>query len=213
MLHEHPPTLTPASTALPPAFGAFLRPLANYSRAPRSLSLRAGPYYPEGFKPVTLFADSVNVRAWPGGVGDCKVGGNYAPTIRPQADAAGKGFSQVLWLLGHEDGGQLTEVGTMNLFVFHRNEDGEDELVTPPLDGTILPGVTRDSVLALARKWGEFKVSERNMTMGEFTRAIDAGRVSVPPAPPLRLRVHALTQCVAGWPPACPLIAPPASLP
>lgn len=118
------------------------------------------------------------MRAWPGGVGDCKVGGNYAPTIRPQAEAAGKGFSQVLWLLGHEDGGQLTEVGTMNLFIFHRNEDGEDELVTPPLDGTILPGVTRDSVLALARKWGEFKVSERNMTMGEFTRAIDAGRVS-----------------------------------
>lgn len=145
--------------------------------SPPLLCTIAGPYYPEGFKPVTLFADSVNVRAWPGGVGDCKVGGNYAPTIRPQAEAAGKGFSQVLWLLGHEDGGQLTEVGTMNLFIFHRNEDGEDELVTPPLDGTILPGVTRDSVLALARKWGDFKVSERNMTVGEFTRAIDAGRV------------------------------------
>lgn len=55
----------------------------------------------------------------------------------------------------------VTEVGTMNLFVFWKNENGEDELITPPLDGTILPGITRDSILQLSRSLGEFKVSER----------------------------------------------------
>lgn len=137
-----------------------------------------GPYYPTGFKPVTLLADTRNVRAWPGGVGDCKVGGNYAPTIRPQQLAAQQGYQQVLWLFGEEDGGEVTEVGTMNFFAFLRNADtGKDELVTPPLDGTILPGVTRDSVLALAREWGEFDVSERKVTMNEVTAAIDEGRL------------------------------------
>jgi len=60
-----------------------------------SLSLQVGPYYPEGFKPVRLFADDKHVRAWPGGLGDAKVGGNYAPTIRVQSEAAAKGYSQV----------------------------------------------------------------------------------------------------------------------
>lgn len=117
------------------------------------------------------------MRAWPGGLGDCKVGGNYAPTIRPQQEAAQAGYAQVLWLLNDGKDDCATEVGTMNLFVFLRNEAGEDELVTPPLDGTILPGVTRDSALALARQWGEFKVSERKLTMTELTTAIDENRV------------------------------------
>jgi hypothetical protein len=137
----------------------------------------AGPYYPSGFKPVTLFADTKNVRAWPGGLGDCKVGGNYAPTIRPQQEAAKAGYAQVLWLFNDGEGDCATEVGTMNLFAFLRNEDGEDELVTPPLDGTILPGVTRDSVLQLAKEWGEFRVSERKLTMAELTKAVDEDRV------------------------------------
>jgi branched-chain amino acid aminotransferase len=55
----------------------------------------------------------------------------------------------------------VTEVGTMNFFVFWKNEKGEDELITPPLDGTILPGITRDSILTLMQELGEFKVSER----------------------------------------------------
>jgi len=114
-----------------------------------------GPYYPSGFAPVKLFADNRNVRAWPGGIGYAKAGGNYAPTIGPQTEAAEKGYSQVLWLFGEDD--QVTEVGTMNMFTFWINEEGEKELVTAPLDGTILPGVTRDSILQLAREWGEFK--------------------------------------------------------
>ena len=135
-----------------------------------------GPYYPEGFAPVKLFADNSNVRAWPGGIGYTKSGGNYAPSIGPQTDAAAKGYSQVLWLFGDDD--QVTEVGTMNMFTLWINEDGEKELITAPLDdGTILPGVTRDSILELTRGWGEFKVTERNFNMAELTKALDEGRV------------------------------------
>lgn len=134
-----------------------------------------GPYYPTGFKPVSLYADNQNVRAWPGGVGFTKCGGNYAPTINPQSEAAQKGFQQVLWLYGEND--EVTEVGTMNMFTLWVNEDGEKELVTAPLDGTILPGVTRDSILAICRDLGEFKVSERTYTMPQLAKAIDEGRV------------------------------------
>lgn len=134
-----------------------------------------GPYYPEGFKPVSLLADTKHVRAWPGGTGDCKIGGNYAPTIQPQIQAAQEGYSQVLWLFGPDR--QVTEVGTMNMFVFWKNEAGEDELVTAPLDGTILPGVTRQSILDLSRQWGEFKVAERTFTVDEVVRAADEGRI------------------------------------
>lgn len=137
-----------------------------------------GPYYPEGFKPVSLLAERRYVRAWPGGTGASKLGSNYGPTIQPQVLAAGKGFSQVLWVFGEEDGGEVTEAGTMNFFALLEKEDGSgQELVTPPLDGTILPGVTRVSVLELAREWGEFEVSERKITMGELERAADAGRL------------------------------------
>src|SRR5258707_10356067 len=82
------------------------------------------------------------------GTGAYKLGVNYAPGILPQKEAAQKGYAQNLWLHGPEH--LLTEVGTMNLFVVF-NQNGIYEIVTPPLDGMILPGVTRDSVLSLAR--------------------------------------------------------------
>ncbi|KAN0012512.1 hypothetical protein ACTFIV_004382 [Dictyostelium citrinum] len=133
-----------------------------------------GPYYPEGFKPVKLIADDQYVRAWAGGSGAFKLGSNYAPTIYPQLEAAKKGYSQVLWLLND----YVTEVGTMNMFVFWKNAQGEKELITPPLgDGTILPGVTRDSILKLTQKWGEFKITEKNFTMTELAKAVKEGRV------------------------------------
>ena len=140
-----------------------------------AITCPVGPYYPEGFKPVRLLAESDATRAWPGGTGDRKIGGNYAPTIAVQAAAAARGYAQVLWLFGPE--GHVTEVGTMNFFVLWRNEAGEREMVTAPLDGTILPGVTRDSMLALARGWGEFKVSERPFTMPQLVAALREGRV------------------------------------
>ena len=132
-----------------------------------------GPYYPTGFKPVSLYADGDSVRAWPGGMGYTKCGGNYAPTITPQMAAAEKGYAQVLWLYGED----VTEVGTMNLFTLWMNEEGEKELITAPLDGTILPGVTRDSILKITRDMGEFKVSEKTYTMTDLTKALSENRV------------------------------------
>ena len=65
----------------------------------------------------------------------------------------------------------------MNLFVYWKLPNGQVELVTPPLDGTILPGVTRDSIISLSRAWGEFQVSERPVTMSEITQALTEGRM------------------------------------
>ncbi|KAJ9151351.1 Branched-chain-amino-acid aminotransferase [Pleurostoma richardsiae] len=138
-----------------------------------------GPYYPTGFKAISLEATDYAVRAWPGGVGDKKLGANYAPCIVPQREAMSRGFQQNLWLFGEEE--YVTEVGTMNMFVALRNkETGQKELVTAPLDGTILEGVTRDSVLALARErlapegW---MISERKYTMNELAEASKEGRL------------------------------------
>lgn len=145
-----------------------------------------GPYYPTGFKPVSLMATTEYIRAAPGGTGGYKLGANYAPGVVPQKEAAKLGYSQNLWLLGPEH--YLTEVGTMNLFVALKKDDGSAELVTPPLDDVILPGVTRDSVLALARDHASGKnpikglpksltVSERPITMKEVKEKAQSGKV------------------------------------
>eukprot|EP00922_Rhytidocystis_sp_ex-Travisia-forbesii_P054757 GHVS01081137.1.p1 GENE.GHVS01081137.1~~GHVS01081137.1.p1 ORF type:complete len:360 (-),score=9.84 GHVS01081137.1:84-1163(-) len=117
-----------------------------------------GPYYPSGFKPVQLKAETKFTRAFPGGTGDYKVGGNYGGTIFPQKLAAKEGYSQVLWLYADGEDYIMTEAGTSNIFVFWTNERGEKELMTPRIDrNLILPGVTRQSVLELSSSWGEFK--------------------------------------------------------
>lgn len=81
-----------------------------------------GAYFAEGNDSVSLLADPSYTRAWPGGCGDRKMGSNYGPTIRVQSKAAQKGRQQVLWLYG--DDNQITEVGTMNIFMFYINEKG-----------------------------------------------------------------------------------------
>ncbi|KAM4037690.1 branched-chain-amino-acid aminotransferase, cytosolic isoform 1-T1 [Anomaloglossus baeobatrachus] len=135
-----------------------------------------GPYFSSGaFSPISLWADPKYIRAWKGGTGDSKVGGNYGNSLFAQYEAQGYGCQQVLWLYGEDE--QITEVGTMNLFLFWTNEDGELELATPPLDGIILPGVTRRSILDLALKWGEFKVSERYLTMAALVKAVKEDRI------------------------------------
>lgn len=148
-----------------------------------------GPYYSTGFKPVALEATDYAVRAWPGGVGNFKLGANYAPCIKPQLEAAQRGFQQNLWLFGDE--GRITEVGTMNVFFVFKSSDGKKELVTAPLDGTILEGVTRDSILELCRDRlpaDEWTVSERQFTIhevkekaakGELVEAFGAGTAAV----------------------------------
>ena len=138
-----------------------------------------GPYYPSGFKAISLEATDYAVRAWPGGVGDKKLGANYAPCTLPQMQAAKRGFHQNLWLFGQEE--FVTEAGTMNFFVALKNkETGQKELITAPLDGTILEGVTRDSILELAKErlapegW---KISERMFTMADLASAADEGNL------------------------------------
>lgn len=144
-----------------------------------------GPYYSSGVKPVALEANPNRVRAWPGGSGDAKLGANYGPCIIAQREAATKGYQQNLWLFGDEH--YLTEVGTMNLFVVLKRDDGSLDVVTPPLNGMILPGVTRDSVLCLLRSHesGEstlpnlpkIHVAEREMKMQELVDAAEQSKL------------------------------------
>ncbi|KAG5267489.1 hypothetical protein AALO_G00222320 [Alosa alosa] len=134
-----------------------------------------GSYFTTGAKPVSLWADSKYIRSWKGGTGDCKMGGNYGASIFAQYEAVDYGCQQVLWLYG--DDHQITEVGTMNLFLYWTNEKGEEELATPPLDGIILPGITRQSILELAVKWKEFKVCERYLTMSDLRCGLKENRV------------------------------------
>lgn len=138
-----------------------------------------GPYYSTGFKAVKLEATDYATRAWPGGVGDKKLGANYAPCIKPQLEAASRGYQQNLWLFGEEK--YITEVGTMNVFfVFKDLATGKKELVTAPLDGTILEGVTRDSILELARERldpNEWTVSERYYSIYEVQEKAEKGEL------------------------------------
>jgi len=127
-----------------------------------------GAYYPEGFNPVKIYVSDKYVRAVRGGVGHVKTAGNYAASIMAAVEAQEQGFTQVLWLDAIERR-YIEEVGTMNIFF---KIDGE--VVTPPLSGSILPGITRDSAIALLRKWG-VPVAERPITIDELVEANAAG--------------------------------------
>ncbi len=129
-----------------------------------------GPYYPEGFNPVKIIVSDSYVRAAPGGVGDAKTAGNYAASNLAEKEAKEQGFTQVLWLDAVERR-YIEEVGSMNIFFVIR-----DEIVTPQLNGTILPGITRLSVLELARHWG-LKVSERRISIDEALSGLEDGSV------------------------------------
>ena len=127
-----------------------------------------GAYYPEGMAPVRIRVEEKYVRAVEGGVGGAKTGVNYAASLYASEEAKHQGYTQVLWLDGvHRK--YIDEVGTMNIMV----KIG-DEIVTPPLAGTILPGVTRDSALTLMRHWG-LRVSERPISIDEVVDAHRSG--------------------------------------
>ncbi len=125
-------------------------------------------YYAEGFNPIRIYVSNEFVRAVRGGVGEAKTMANYASSLFAAEMAKKKGFTQVLWLDGIERR-FVEEVGTMNIFFRIK-----DELITPPLTGSILPGVTRDSVIELAGHWG-IRVSERPITIDEVIDAIQTG--------------------------------------
>lgn len=129
-----------------------------------------GAYYPEGFKPVKILAQDNYVRAVRKGLGECKTAANYAASLLAAKEAAQKGFTQVLWLDGVEQK-YIEEVGTMNIFIHFK-----DEVATPKLTGSILPGVTRRSVIQLLKEWG-YNVNERLITMREVIDAYDSGNL------------------------------------
>lgn len=129
-----------------------------------------GAYYAAGFNPVKILVEDFYVRAVRGGTGEAKTGGNYASSLKAAQLAKQKGFDQVLWLDGH-DRRYIEEVGSMNMFFVY---DGV--VVTAPLTGSILKGVTRDSVMQLARQAG-YRVEERQIAIDDLIADIRAGKV------------------------------------
>lgn len=129
-----------------------------------------GSYYKEGINPVKIMIESEDVRAVRGGTGEAKCGGNYAASNRAGERAEKKGYSQVLWLDGVERK-YIEEVGAMNVMF----KIG-DEIVTPQLVGSILPGITRKSIIELLNKEGH-KVSERRISVEELESALESGEL------------------------------------
>jgi branched-chain amino acid aminotransferase len=131
-----------------------------------------GAYYKEGMNPVRILASDTHVRAVRGGLGAAKTMANYAASLFGAEEAQKAGYTQVLWLDGVEHK-YLDEVGTMNIML----KIG-DEVITPPLNGAILAGITRDSVLTLLRDWG-LRASERPIAIDEVLAAARAGTLEM----------------------------------
>ncbi|MBE6014160.1 MAG: branched-chain amino acid aminotransferase [Lachnospiraceae bacterium] len=129
-----------------------------------------GAYYPEGLNPVKIWIEDDYVRAVRGGIGEAKTGGNYVASLAAQMKAHDEGYSQVLWLDGVERK-YIEEVGAMNIFF---KIDGK--VITPMLNGSILPGVTRNSCIELCKEWG-MTVEERRISASELFTAAREGRL------------------------------------
>ena len=129
-----------------------------------------GAYYPEGVNPVKIYVEDEYVRATKGGTGFTKCGGNYAASIAAQVKAEKLGYTQVLWLDGVERQ-YVEEVGTMNVMFKIDNK-----IITAPCDGTVLPGVTRDSILHILKDWG-YEVEERHLSIDELMEAGRKGKL------------------------------------
>ncbi len=129
-----------------------------------------GAYYAEGFNPIKIWVEEEYIRAAAGGLGAIKAGANYASSLKAAVDAKKKGYAQVLWL-DAKDHQHVEEVGTMNVFFRFKNE-----IVTPPLGGTILNGSTRDCVLEILKSW-KLPVVERNILWSEVEAAHAKGEL------------------------------------
>lgn len=130
----------------------------------------SGAYYESGLAPVNIWIEDDYVRAVRGGMGFAKTGGNYAASLAAQVKAHDAGYAQVLWLDG-VDRKYIEEVGAMNIFF---KIDGT--LITPQLNGSILPGITRDSVLTLCKEWG-IPTEERLISVEELLEAQNNGKL------------------------------------
>ena len=129
-----------------------------------------GAYYPEGFAPVKILAQDEYVRAVRKGLGECKTPANYAASLLAGEEAMKKGFTQVLWLDGVTQK-NIEEVGTMNIFINMKNE-----IVTPKLNGSILPGITRKTVIQLLKEWN-MNIVERDISIDELIEKYEAGEI------------------------------------
>lgn len=130
----------------------------------------SGAYYESGLNPVNIYVEKNYVRAVRGGMGATKTAGNYAASLIAQDEAHKQNYSQVLWLDGVERK-YIEEVGAMNIFFVIG-----DEVVTPELQGSILPGITRKSAIELCKSWG-MKVSERRISIDEIVNAYNKGQL------------------------------------
>ncbi|MDO4329527.1 MAG: branched-chain amino acid aminotransferase [Lachnospiraceae bacterium] len=129
-----------------------------------------GAYYASGLDPVKIWIEDEYVRAVKGGIGEAKTGGNYVASLASQVKAHDEGYAQVLWLDGvHRK--YIEEVGAMNIF-FKIN----GTVVTPALNGSILPGVTRDSAIQLCKLWG-IPVEERRISVDEVVKTAESGEM------------------------------------
>jgi branched-chain amino acid aminotransferase len=163
--------LRPFVFATEPGLG--VRPAKQYRYL--VIASPAGAYFPRGIKPVSVWLSTEYVRACPGGTGAAKFGGNYAASLLAQAQAAENGCDQVVWLDAIERR-FVEEMGGMNLF-FVFGSGGTARLVTPELTGSILAGVTRDSLLQLATDAG-FAVEERKIDVDEWQKKVAAGEIT-----------------------------------
>ena len=128
----------------------------------------SGAYYESGLEPVGIWIEDEYVRAVKGGMGYAKTGGNYAASLIAQMKAHDAGYSQVLWLDGVERK-YIEEVGAMNIFFKIAGK-----VVTPMLNGSILPGITRDSIINVCKAWG-YEVEERRISVDELVAAAKDG--------------------------------------
>ena len=139
------------------------------------LASPSGAYFPQGVKPVTVWISDEYVRAAPGGTGAAKCAGNYAASLVAQAQAKGEGCDQVVWLDAvHRR--YVEEMGGMNIMFVYK-EKGETVIVTPELTGSLLPGITRLSLLQLAKDLG-FRAEERRVSVEEWEAALLEGRMT-----------------------------------
>ncbi|MGH4024363.1 MAG: branched-chain amino acid aminotransferase [Pseudonocardiaceae bacterium] len=153
--------------------GLGVRPAASYRYL--VIASPAGPYFRRGLTPVSVWLSTEYVRAAPGGTGEAKFAGNYAASLLAQQQAADKGCDQVVWLDAVERR-WVEEMGGMNLyFVF--GEGKQARLVTPELTGTLLPGITRDSLLTLARDHG-LSVEQRRISTEEWEKGVETGDIT-----------------------------------
>ena len=135
----------------------------------------AGAYFPQGVKPVSVWISDDYVRAAPGGTGEAKCAGNYAASLIAQAEAASHGCEQVVWLDAVERN-WIEEMGGMNLYVVYGSGDSA-RLVTPTLTGSLLPGITRDSLLTVASDLG-YLATEDAISVDQWRDGAEAGEIT-----------------------------------